>query len=86
MRHRPVKMACCGVIFTAGSPRTPDSGFVVARTGNYVANPVRTLYHHREFFATGDDFDEDGVEQNRRGRMEEMRRRVVRTDFFGVLR
>ncbi len=52
-----------------GEPQTPDFGFVVVTPPrHYVANPVRTRYHHREFFATGDDFDEDGVEQNRRGR------------------
>ena len=68
MRHCPVKMACCGVIFTAGSPRTPNSGFLVVQAINppydYIPNPVRNQYHHCKLFATGDDFDEDGVEQN----------------------
>jgi hypothetical protein len=31
---------------------------------DYVANAVRMLYKDRELFATGVDFDEDGVEQN----------------------
>ena len=28
---------------------------------------MEALYEHREFFATGVDFDHGGVEQNRRG-------------------
>ena len=34
---------------------------------HYVAKSVEALYEHREFFATGVDFDQGGVEQNRRG-------------------
>jgi hypothetical protein len=33
---------------------------------NYIAKSVEVLYEHREFFATGVDFDHGGVEQNER--------------------
>ncbi len=36
---------------------------------HYVANAVRTRYQDHKLFATGVDFDEDGVERNRRERV-----------------
>ena len=69
-RTSPVKMACCGVNSTAGSPGLPILasqwyGQLVALY-HCVAKPVRMRYHHRELFATMGDFDDGGVEQNRR--------------------
>jgi hypothetical protein len=34
---------------------------------HYVAKSVKARGEHREFFATGVDFDHGGVEQNRQG-------------------
>jgi hypothetical protein len=31
---------------------------------HYVANVIRIWYHYHEFFATGVNFDEEGIEQN----------------------
>ena len=34
---------------------------------DYVAKSVEARYEHREFFATGVDFDHGGIEQNGQG-------------------
>ena len=87
-RTSPVKIADCGVFFTAQSPKPPIlasqwHGQLVASC-HCVPKPVRMRYNHRELYATMGDFDDDGVERNRRGRRTKEESGYVRI-FWGTL-